>query len=319
MHERIDVIGDIHGHCDALLGLLHELGYRHERGAWRHPERTALFLGDFIDRGPKQVEVVRTVRAMVDAESALAVMGNHEFNALCWVRRDERPPHAHLRPHDVGRLKQHRDFLAQVGEGSALHHELLAWFMTLPLWLELPHARAIHACWDSERIARVRDALGPGERVSDSFLQHAGRKDTPLFDDVEVLLKGLEARLPDGRSFTDGHSERHHVRVRWWQPPGDTLESCAILPDGHGLPDDLRVTYEALAPPDARPCFVGHYWHTLEPGASPRLFAPHVACVDLSIGKEGHLAAYRHDGERVLNEANYVVVDGAGRRAPTPA
>jgi hypothetical protein len=74
MHASIDVIGDIHGHHDALVGLLTELGYAETRGAWRHADRTAVFLGDFIDRGPKQVEVVRTVRAMVDAGSAVAVV-----------------------------------------------------------------------------------------------------------------------------------------------------------------------------------------------------------------------------------------------------
>ncbi len=79
-----DIIGDIHGHADHLAGLLRLMDYAEIGGVWRHHERMAIFVGDFIDRGPRQLESVRTVRRMVEAGSALAVMGNHEFNAIAW-------------------------------------------------------------------------------------------------------------------------------------------------------------------------------------------------------------------------------------------
>lgn len=65
-----DIIGDIHGHVEALQALLLKLGYRERNGAWRHPERTAIFVGDLIDRGPHQIETVRLVRDMVEAGAA---------------------------------------------------------------------------------------------------------------------------------------------------------------------------------------------------------------------------------------------------------
>jgi len=46
------------------VGLLDVLGYRVVDGAHSHPDRTAVFVGDLMDRGPRQVEVVRIVRAM---------------------------------------------------------------------------------------------------------------------------------------------------------------------------------------------------------------------------------------------------------------
>ena len=49
----IDFIGDIHGHADKLEELLVKLGYVKVNGAYSHPERKALFVGDYIDRGPK--------------------------------------------------------------------------------------------------------------------------------------------------------------------------------------------------------------------------------------------------------------------------
>ena len=50
-----DVIGDIHGHADALRRLLTRLDYREDAsGVFRHPLRTVIFVGDYIDRGPQQ-------------------------------------------------------------------------------------------------------------------------------------------------------------------------------------------------------------------------------------------------------------------------
>jgi hypothetical protein len=54
---RYDIVGDIHGHADALHRLLGILGYREVDGVFRHPDRQMLFAGDFIDRGPHQREV----------------------------------------------------------------------------------------------------------------------------------------------------------------------------------------------------------------------------------------------------------------------
>lgn len=69
-----DIIGDVHGHADRLEALLHELGYENRHGTWRHPSRTAIFVGDFVDRGPGQLRTLELVRAMMDAGSARATM-----------------------------------------------------------------------------------------------------------------------------------------------------------------------------------------------------------------------------------------------------
>jgi hypothetical protein len=50
--QGYDLVGDIHGHADALHRLLHELGYTEVEGVFRHPQRKMIFVGDFIDRGP---------------------------------------------------------------------------------------------------------------------------------------------------------------------------------------------------------------------------------------------------------------------------
>ena len=70
-----DIIGDIHGHSSRLEALLRHMGYEQDRHGWRHPERQAIFVGDFIDRGPEQVETYRLVRSIIERGAALAVIG----------------------------------------------------------------------------------------------------------------------------------------------------------------------------------------------------------------------------------------------------
>ena len=81
---KIDFIGDIHGHADELEALLIKLGYKKSDGVYAHPERKVLFVGDYIDRGPKIKETLNIVKSMVENDNAIALMGNHEYNALCF-------------------------------------------------------------------------------------------------------------------------------------------------------------------------------------------------------------------------------------------
>ena len=79
-HGPFDIIGDVHGCFDELHALLTQLGYQiTPANEVRHPEgRTAIFLGDLVDRGPKTPEVLKLVMSMTESGSALAVPGNHD-------------------------------------------------------------------------------------------------------------------------------------------------------------------------------------------------------------------------------------------------
>ncbi|HEY5856916.1 MAG TPA: polynucleotide kinase-phosphatase, partial [Aldersonia sp.] len=76
-----DIIGDVHGCRSELETLLRALGWTLEpdgAGA-HHPDgRTAVFVGDLVDRGPDTPGVLRLVMGMVAAGTALCVSGNHE-------------------------------------------------------------------------------------------------------------------------------------------------------------------------------------------------------------------------------------------------
>ncbi|MFE3325486.1 polynucleotide kinase-phosphatase [Streptomyces sp. NPDC059176] len=77
-----DIIGDVHGCSSELDSLLGALGY--VDGA--HPEgRTAVFVGDLVDRGPDSPGVLRRVMAMTASGNALCVPGNHENKLGRWL------------------------------------------------------------------------------------------------------------------------------------------------------------------------------------------------------------------------------------------
>jgi polynucleotide kinase-phosphatase len=88
-----DIVGDVHGCRAELETLLGSLGWeisRDEAGradGATHPEgRTALFVGDLVDRGPDSPGVLRLVMGMVAAGTALCVSGNHEAKLLRKLR-----------------------------------------------------------------------------------------------------------------------------------------------------------------------------------------------------------------------------------------
>ncbi|WP_424862259.1 polynucleotide kinase-phosphatase [Streptomyces sp. MMS24-I29] len=86
-----DIIGDVHGCSSELETLLGKLGY--VDGA--HPDgRTAVFVGDLVDRGPDSPGVLRRVMSMVSTGNALCVPGNHE-NKLARYLKGRKVQHTH--------------------------------------------------------------------------------------------------------------------------------------------------------------------------------------------------------------------------------
>src|SRR6056300_1273996 len=99
LDQGVDLIGDIHGCAASLRLLLERLGYKEHSGVYRHPSRRVIFVGDLLDRGPRIRETVAIVRSMVDAGQAEVVMGNHEYNYLCYRTPSLERPDRFLRDH----------------------------------------------------------------------------------------------------------------------------------------------------------------------------------------------------------------------------
>ena len=299
-----DLIGDVHGHADQLEALLNKLGYERINGVYRHSERKVIFLGDYIDRGPNNPEALRLVRGMVEEAGAIALMGNHEFNALAFntLRADGR---GYLRAHSIKNIKQHAATLLQFQNRQEEYDGYVHWFQTLPLYYENDHFRAVHASWHEPSLDYLRTTL-PQARLTDSALQETSHAHSPTLDAVEKVLKGLELPLPTGNSFFDKDgTTRHHIRYKWWENPiGASYEQLSVLPgldlSGFTYVDESGHYYDE----EQKPVFFGHYWLRGE----PNIYRGNVCCLDYSVAKGGVLVAYRHDGEDSLSRDKLVWV-----------
>ena len=304
-----DIIGDIHGHSRSLEALLERLGYRNKAGVYRHPSRKAIFLGDFIDRGEFQCEVIDIVRSMVDSGTALSVMGNHEFNAIAYYTPDQ-DAGGYLRPHTKKNIDQHQAFLNAYEDSPAEYKDTISWFKTLPLWLDLGDLKIIHACWDKHEIAEILKYQDGDHYLSEDLLRMSCRKGTWQYTAVETILKGKEIALKPGASFKDKDGNvRHNIRVRWWDRRVTTYKDAFMGPESartHIPDDEIESDHLVEYSHEAPPVFLGHYWMEGEPVP----LAPNIACLDYSVvHPEGKLVAYRWDGEQTLESGKYVWVE----------
>ena len=301
--QSYDLVGDIHGQSPTLIRLLMKLSYEQIDGVWQHPDRKLIFLGDFVDRGKYQKEVIDIVRPMIEEGHAFSVMGNHEYNAIAYYTEGQNGDY--LRSHNDMHTNQHAAFLTAYADDSVEKESVIEWFKTLPLWLDLDGLRVVHACWDFDLISKLGDPI-----LTDDLLQQSSIKDTWQYDAIETILKGKEIPLPEGCSFNDKDGNpRKHIRIKYWlqhavtyrdyfMGPSSVLE---LIPDT-AVEGDYLINYSA----DEKPLFHGHYWKEGE--IQP--LTENIACIDYSVAKEGgKLVAYRWDGEQKIDKDKFVFVD----------
>jgi len=302
----IDFIGDIHGHADKLEALLQKLGYSIKNGYYSHPERKVLFVGDYIDRGPKIKETLEIIRKMVDNDKAIALMGNHEYNALCFHFQETEG--GHLRKHLIKNIIQHYETLKQFQNRQEEYEDFLEWFKSLPLFYETDKFRAVHACWDNKHINYLRETLNKN-KLTDDLIYQSVEKGTPLNLAIDETLKGKEMKMPDDLSFTDkDETKRTEIRIKWWEDPVKAtynsisvvpLENLPKSPVNELLQQSIEYYHE-----DERAVFFGHYW--LE--GKPTLYRNNICCLDFSVAKHGHLVSYRLDEDFSLDNNKLIYV-----------
>jgi len=305
-----DIIGDIHGERRSLVALLGTLGYSNGPSGWRHPERKAVFLGDLIDRGHDSPGVVAIVRDMCENGSALAIMGNHEINALGYHTRHPETGDF-LRPRTPSKQRQHSTTLDQYSGRDAELADALGWFQTLPLWLDLGVLRAVHAAWYPPAMASLAPLLNERNAMArPASLVPLQQPHTPAYQAMDVLLKGAEIALPAGCEFVDKEgTRRRDARIKWWLADAGRDWSDLVI-DGERMRDKLPAGPAALEmalayPDDSPPVFFGHYWLS----GTPAPLAANVACLDYSVARAGgSLAAYRWDGEPTLRSDRFVSI-----------
>ena len=275
----LDIVGDIHGAFDRLRRLMDTLGYEDRHGRWMHPEgRRVLFLGDYIDRGPNSFAVYRMVRKMVDDGIAIALMGNHELNAIAFSTRENdgvidarqahhdacaalatgRPSRGWQRRHELEATKDGRPTLINlqhhratlVSTDAAEYAQMVEWFIRLPLWLELPDVRAVHAAWIPSAIATLRSWASETTRRNPGLdaTQIPGQRPGPTTVDAALEECQRRSAIAAGDSqqramllFLDAHgpkSSTNCARAVELLLKGPELNLPNPLPDPEGTQRD---------------------------------------------------------------------------------
>lgn len=314
-----DLIGDVHGCTGALERLLTTLGYHIQGGVWRHPQRMVIFLGDLVDRGPRIRDALHLVRAMVDADQALCIMGNHEFNALGWST--PAPPGSgrqFVREHSSRHARLNKETLEQFADYPEEWRSFLDWFYELPLFIDAGYFRVVHACWDAELIESLR-AQFPDGCIDQHFLQASAVPGSFANTVLDRLLRGTDMRLPHGMTLTsDDGFTRAHFRTKFWEEDPQTYGDIVFQPDA--LPElaaqtplsELQKSQLLSYGADQPLLFVGHYWRS----GKPAPIRPNLACLDYSAVLNGKLVAYRLDQETRLDPKKFVWVDVDRLEAP---
>jgi serine/threonine protein phosphatase 1 len=153
MAGRTFAVGDIHGDLDALYKVLGCFPSLDDKD-------TVVFVGDYIDRGPKSAQVVDFLRKLPERTPAKVVClrGNHED---AWLRVIEHGWPEYVLPPMNGCLAAMRSFrggkIPKEGEppsrkelealikGTFFPPDVVAWMKELPFFYEDDHAIYVHA------------------------------------------------------------------------------------------------------------------------------------------------------------------------------
>ena len=302
-----DIIGDVHGHAPALKKLLLQLGYKKTSDGYKHPERTAVFVGDFINRGPEIRKSVRIIRTMVENHNALAILGNHEINAIIYHLKYKKgtPLVKSPRKNFMSLFKTINEFTGHAEEWA----DHLRWFRTLPLFLDLGDIRVVHACWSNPAIEYIKNNLPEGKIKKSVFREIYQDSKSELSQSIWTLTKGIDFKLPgDLKIINNKGVSPRTFRMRWWEDPKNktfeemSFESKFVLPS-YTIPEQIIPPHDSY-PDDAPIVFFGHYCRF----KGPFLVKPNVCCVDSCVAGNRVLTAYRWNGEKVLNVRNLVQV-----------
>lgn len=305
-----DIIGDVHGYHLALKKLLKKMGYTRINGTWTHLDKTAIFVGDFINRGPDSRKTLKTIRKMVRAGTAIAILGNHELNAILYFTLDKqkRP----IRSPGSAMLMLLTKFKSEYnGKRDELQSDI-KWLRSLPLYLDLHHLRVIHAYWNKCHINTLEKIHQKG-KLTRKVLQSLIDEESLYYHPVQEALKGIELTPPNKQAsnkFCD--LPIRNYRLQWWQPKCNDVFQLVGLEklfrwSDFGIYQKSIPDYSSY-PVSAPPLFLGHYCLYQQ----PLIPAPNICCIDTCVTKGGFLSAYRWKGEKTLSQQNITQVEVPG-------
>ena len=294
-----DFIGDIHGHLNDLEKLFKRLGYEKKGGIYIHSERIPVFLGDYINRGPEILGVLKLVREMQMSGNAYAIMGNHEFNFLAYHYKDDQG--IPFRP-NTDRYLGHISGTKQPLENNGLLETYLNWMSELPLIVKSEYFNAVHAQWNEEFELVLSNSKVNKLNEEGMRKMHSNSKYNEAFSSI---VKGSEFTIT--QEFIDKYNfdfRYDKERIVWWKRNRSNRINDWLNVDSYNdgiiiQPNDFIGINEFDV--NHKPTFFGHYWlDTTDFG----VLGNNLCCLDFSVASGGFIGAYRFENEDQLISEN---------------
>ena len=259
-----DIIGDVYRH----MSYLEQLGYLKKDKSYFHPrERKAIFVGDIINRGKETVEVLNIIRRMHENKQAYIVLGNHEFGLLQQFTTN---PY-NVDPHLI---------------------EFIAWIRSLPLFLEFPEFRVVHAAWHLPSIALLKNKDWKDEH----FIRTTMSKSSQCKDAVRIILRGISVPVPEEFKYFDRFGiQRKKACIRWWEKRKKTISGADFFPACQKMKniefENKNKLPEKSYSINELPVFFGHY---CLPEHESKVIN-NLVCLDGCVTSSNTLWAYQHN------------------------
>ena len=274
-----DIVGDVHGYASLLIELLKKLGYEEKKGTFIHPQgRKVVFVGDLINRGPETSKVLEVVQRMYLEEQAYAVLGNHEFRLL-------------------------QQFTKNPSSIESKISKFIPWVQSLPLFLEFPEFRVVHAAWHCPSIEKIRNQ----DVKDEGFIRSTLDSQSEFSKAINIILRGITVPVPNHIMYYDRFGiKRNKARIRWWESKQKKINGSNFYPKCQPLMDQsfenkTNETRENYSISD-KPVFFGHY---CLPPEEPKVIN-NLVCLDGCVTCDQVLWAYKFTNGKKITTTGLV-------------
>lgn len=301
MKLAFDIVGDIHGHGNLLEKLLLKLGYSNRSGVFSNPKRKAIFCGDFIDRGPQNIKAVDIVMKMCANGEAFAIPGNHD---LAYVQYHTNLPGSDqtIIPKNPAYDRMFISTSIEFNRALDFKAQYIDWIKKLPLFIENEYFAVYHG-FRSEN----HKALLTQDNEIMSF--NAALLN---FEQYRLAIDLISKSVSAWVVYREHDTQKvERIRIKWWKNK-ERIESLADLFMGKSNLNKITLVESELNAihkfypysSNEKPLFLGHFCMREKHG----IVQSNICIIDLCVIKTGRLAAYRFDGESILQKEKIVFV-----------
>ncbi len=207
--ERIVAVGDLHGDHEALLDIAAAAGVSDEQGRWTGGQTVLVQLGDFADRGPDSLKIIRYLQGMEAGAPqvggrVIVLVGNHEaMNVTGDLRYVHPGEYAAFATRNSAKFRDRvfdenrKAVLAQYRQtdaGISLEHARRRFVEETPLGM-LEHRKVWKPSGDIGRWISARPAI---VRIGDTLFAHGGISAEFAARSIEDINAEISAKLAAG-------------------------------------------------------------------------------------------------------------------------